>query len=671
MEAIAYDQARAAENAARIAQEAAEDVAQEEAEAAAQAEAEAVAQAQAQAAQAAAQAGQLDQYLEAFRQQNLPPGRKAYQEPLGRHSLGPMNVECQHCHALHWDAEKLKASTLNNKKFGQCCLQGQVNLPAFPPPPQTLKNLLCGISPFSDTFRKHIRQYNAAFAFTSLGVNIDRKVTSSSGPYAFKINGELHHLSSSLLPVAGEQPSYAQLYVHDPAEALNIRQNRNQNLLPQIMTELQAMMQNTHPYIPLYKQAFQIMRAKPPEEQKNVVVKLHMEKNADGRRYNLPTTDEIAAIIPGDGSEERSNHRDIVVRLTGGDLKRISHLHPSYSSLHYTMLFPRGEEGFHIDIPMNAPEGGRSKKVSQRCYYAFRLQRRPGEPPALLMGGRLLQQYVVDAWASTEQSELNWIRHHQKELRADVYQDMRNAVNNDENADAARRGKRVILPSSHLGSPRHMYQLFQDSMAICRHCRKPDLFLTMTTNPNWPEITDALLKDPTPDGKRQQPSDRPDIVARVFVQKMEQLLKDVRGGLFGKVVGMVYTIEFQKRGLPHMHLLIFLDQQDKIRNPKDVDDIVSAQIPDPVAHPLLYESVTKHMYHGPCGPGHESAVCMVDKACSKKYPKQFGPETLFGHSGYPEYARPDNGRTFKDRKGHSHDNRDIVPHNPYLIAKYG
>jgi hypothetical protein len=123
---------------------------------------------------------------------------------------------------------------------------------------------------------------------------------------------------------------------------------------------------------------------------------------------------------------------------------------------------------------------------------------------------------------------------------------------------------------------------------------------------------------------------------------------------------MVYTVEFQKRGLPHMHLLIFLQQQDKIRNPKDVDDIVSAQIPDPVAHPLLYESVTKHMYHGPCGPGHESAVCMVDKACSKHYPKQFEPETLYGHSGYPEYARPDNGRTFKDRKGHSHDNRDII-----------
>ena len=95
----------------------------------------------------------------------------------------------------------------------------------------------------------------------------------------------------------------------------------------------------------------------------------------------------------------------------------------------------------------------------------------------------------------------------------------------------------------------------------------------MTTNPKWPEIIEALIKDQTDEGKRQEVSDRPDIVAHVFVQKMQALLKDVRDGLFGKMAGMVYTVEFQKRGLPHMHLLIFLQQQDKIQDPKDVNYI--------------------------------------------------------------------------------------------------
>ena len=88
------------------------------------------------------------------------------------------------------------------------------------------------------------------------------------------------------------------------------------------------------------------MREKPEEEHDTVAIRLHADRNQDLRRYNLPTAnDEVAAIIPGDGSEERSDHRDIVLRLKGGDLERISHLHPSYSTLHYVTLFPNGEDG--------------------------------------------------------------------------------------------------------------------------------------------------------------------------------------------------------------------------------------------------------------------------------------------------------------------------------------
>ena len=86
----------------------------------------------------------------------------------------------------------------------------------------------------------------------------------------------------------------------------------------------------------------------------------------------------------------------------------------------------------------------------------------------IFRGGRLLQEYVVDAWASCEQSALNWARFHQKELRADLYQNLHDATSNVDGVDA-NIGERIILPSSHIGSPCHMYQLFQDSMAICRY----------------------------------------------------------------------------------------------------------------------------------------------------------------------------------------------------------
>jgi hypothetical protein len=139
-----------------------------------------------------------------------------------------------------------------------------------------------------------------------------------------------------------------------------------------------------------------------------------------------------------------------------------------------------------------------------------------------------------------------------------------------------------------------MLQLFQDSMAICREFQKPDLFITMTANPNWPEVKEALLKELGLHGMPQTAADRLDIMTRrVYEGKREALYKEIKKGIFGRTAAMIHTIEFQKRGLPHMYLLVFLHPEDKIRNAADVDTVVSAQITDPVTQPVLYEVIVK------------------------------------------------------------------------------
>ena len=50
----------------------------------------------------------------------------------------------------------------------------------------------------------------------------------------------------------------------------------------------------------------------------------------------------------------------------------------------------------------------------------------------------------------------------------------------------------IFLPSTYLGSPRHMHQNYQNAMAIERAIDRPDLFVTMTCNPNWPELNRIL-----------------------------------------------------------------------------------------------------------------------------------------------------------------------------------
>jgi hypothetical protein len=99
------------------------------------------------------------------------------------------------------------------------------------------------------------------------------------------------------------EKSYAQLYIHDPDEALDICQYRNPLCDHSVMQELQDTLHNVNPFVPLYQQAYQVMASKPPEEHHNLWLHLHMSASADGCHYNLPTANEIAAVVPGTGEE--------------------------------------------------------------------------------------------------------------------------------------------------------------------------------------------------------------------------------------------------------------------------------------------------------------------------------------------------------------------------------
>ena len=220
----------------------------------------------------------------------------------------------------------------------------------------------------------------------------------------------------------------------------------------------------------------------------------------------------------------------------------------------------------------------------------------------------MFHQFVVDGWGCVDQECLNWVCEHQKKIRAAEYNSVIDscALNHAADITRDRIGKRLILPATHVGSDCHMHKLFQDSMAIVRFFGKPDLFITFTANPNWPEIT----------AEGQTGTDRIDLVARVFNAKLKALLEDLRGGLFGKFKGIVRTTEFQKRGLPHAHILLFLDCNSKLNTPEKINKAVCAEIPDPVEQPALYETVTKHMMRSPCGELNPNAPCMKMDKCT-------------------------------------------------------
>ncbi len=75
----------------------------------------------------------------------------------------------------------------------------------------------------------------------------------------------------------------------------------------------------------------------------------------------------------------------------------------------------------------------------------------------LLQGGRLQQQYIVDAYAAIKQNRLKYLRLNQKKLRADLYQGLQDAIAVGDTS-AITIGQRIILPSSFTVGPRHMVQ---------------------------------------------------------------------------------------------------------------------------------------------------------------------------------------------------------------------
>ena len=212
--------------------------------------------------------------------------------------------------------------------------------------------------------------------------------------------------------------------------------------------------------------------------------------------------------------------------------------------------------------------------VTMTRFWAYRLFERllevngvhEREPTTILRGGRLLQQLVVDCWASAEQLNLRWLRTHQATIRSELYQGLADALQND-NLNANQIGRRIVLPSSFTGSDRYMSQLYQDSMAIAWEYGPATYFITVTASPRWEELQAALLQG-------QETSDRPDLVVRVFRRKLTLLLKHLKS-IFGKQMACVHVIEYQKRGLPHSHILLWVKPEYQPHSAEDMDKVCS------------------------------------------------------------------------------------------------
>ncbi|CAN1274373.1 ATP-dependent DNA helicase pif1 [Linum perenne] len=292
----------------------------------------------------------------------------------------------------------------------------------------------------------------------------------------------------------------------------------------------------------------------------------------NGRQYELPSGTDLAG------------------------LTRITSLNPLFDSLHFPLLFPHGDYGFHTNIrydPAHVPPKTKHQFVTQREYYCFRIQYRSSEGKTLIRAGKALQHYCIDAFTTVEQNRLTYLRNNQKTLHSETYKTNKCNI--------------LLLPNC-AGSVRYMKQLFLDGMAICHYFGNPDLFITFTSNAQWPEIINAFIE-------------------------------------------------------------VWLAKEAAIDTTAQIDTFISAELPDPMIDPIGYAAATKFMLHGPCGVDFPKSPCMVDDRCKKFFPKPYTSETTIDDHGYAVYRRRMTGIT-AIKSGISLDNRYVVPYNRYLIVKY-
>ncbi|KAL3627784.1 hypothetical protein CASFOL_029147 [Castilleja foliolosa] len=571
---------------------------------------------------------------------------------------GDCEYVCEYCSAFFWFAERnMRESRRDQPRYFHCCKGGAVRLPYPLYPPLSMKSLFADVS-----FMENIRAYNNMFSMTSFGARIDDAVNNGRGPYVFKVSGQVSHWIGSMCPPATEGPRFLQLYIYDTDNEVSNRlrffgSSDQPSLSSDVVRLLSDTLRSCNEYVRLFKSASEMCGV---SEDCDFSVRLYSK--VGDRRYDPPASGSLGAIVCGD--DTNASNYDIIVHRRDGPPQRVSKLHPSYMPLQYPLLFPFAEPGWSLDMRLHSLPGVKARNLTVNMYYSFYIHDRDCLYSLLLSGGRLFQQYLVDAYTCIEQSRLDFVNANQNIFRSEFVAGLYDVLGKGDST-AHYIGKRVLLPSSFTGGPRYMYKHYQDALAICRVYGNPQYFITFTCNVKWPEISRHVERIGATAAQ-----DRPDIIARVFRIKVQQFLQFMKSDkTFGEVAAHLYTIEFQKRGLPHCHTLIWVTQPFKIQDATDIDRYISAEIPDPSTDPALHKIVTDLMIHGPCGLARPTSPCMRDGRCSKSFPKMLECNSRFDKDGYVHYRRRDSVHHVI-KNGVALDNRYVVPYNETLSRRF-
>lgn len=433
---------------------------------------------------------------------------------VSMHYLGKMDVTCPFCAARFFVDESM-----------HCCRSGAVELPHWRQPPDFLKNLLR-----SDAFVKNIRGYNCAL---SLGSSVFTDMTAKGGgPATFKMCGRSWRLLPKEVDRGVLPAKTAQVYVLEVHEATQRR------------LELTSTVSRTSTLRSDWLENLHIMLLS-----SNVLVQSFVASHACKEIWtvSIPSMESRASAINDTIIGSIANGGDALIRSTvvpnsrGDSLINFDDLNPYYQPIHFVLLFPYGDSQWGLHLARSRSDNRKRKRTAPTLtcfdYLRFHLQRReaPGDV-AMQDYGRLFEEWTVDVFLQAENINLRYLKNHQSKFRRENQSALRAQAFSVPARDIG--SPATHLPSSFIRSSRYYRELYFDAMRIPAAYGSIDYFITFTTNPSWPEISENT--------SFAHGANSPDMYCRVFHLKMKALLHDIVDlGCLGVVTAYCYTVEFQ------------------------------------------------------------------------------------------------------------------------------
>ncbi|KAJ6003691.1 hypothetical protein N7522_006383 [Penicillium canescens] len=490
---------------------------------------------------------------------------------------------------------------LSTEADGWCCRRGRRCLPHLPPFTPAVQSLL-------DRYQGRVsamsRRLNNLFAFSAIGTT--GQFVRLQGQANVVLEGRIYH---RLLDVADTGHSMHWFLYDESERGLRARDHDIPN---DILHGIRDFLSLVNPYVRTLRHAV----SQVPDQTVALAVELSIPP-AGGELAAVITTENLRRVAP----------RQVVFYRKGGQQPRfVPTLSCQYEPLQYPLLFPHGTRGWGF-----LDESRKNIPCTQIQWYRHLFL---GEP-RMRIYGRLACEYAVDMFSRTEEERLHYLKRGRRMQAA--------AMDEAPNPDISDLFENKI-PAGFMGSRAWASDQVADSLAIARQLAKPSLFLTMTTNPNWPEIQSQLLPG-------QHFTDIPAVVCRAFHGRLCGLKAFMREK-FGGLLYEICVTEFQKRGLPHAHLVVKLQHELPL---SQLDGFICAELPDPDEDPALHAAIGRFHMHSQNHLDRSTSRCNRDGRCIYEYPQSINNQTYMDDLGRVHYRR---------RK---QEDRWVTPHVPALV----